>query len=136
MMKGMSMKKIMFAIATLFSFAVLATPSLVMAAPTNSASKDAVCEGLSQVGGSSCDANAPGQTGIDDIIKTGISILSIIVGIAAVIMIIIGGLRYVISGGDAGSISSAKNTIMYAIVGLVVAALAQIIVQFVLKKIP
>jgi len=133
----MPMKKLIIAaIVTLFSFATLATPSMALAAPTNSASKDAVCEGLNQVGGSSCDPNAPGQTGVDDIIKTGISILSIIVGVAAVIMIIVGGLRYVISGGDAGSISSAKNTIMYAIVGLVVAALAQIIVQFVLNKVP
>ncbi len=134
------MKKIMFVLMSLLSVAFMATPALVMAADpapaSQSATKSAVCDGLSQVGGGSCDANAPGQTNVGDTIKQGISILSIIVGVAAVIMIIVGGLRYVLSGGDSGNVSSAKSTIMYAIVGLVVAALAQLIVQFVLKNLP
>ena len=63
-----------------------------------------------------------------------INILSIIAGVAAVIMIIIGGLRYIISGGDSNSTSGAKNTIIYALVGLVVAVLAQALVRFVLEQ--
>ena len=50
-------------------------------------------------------------------------------------MIIYGGFRYVTSGGDSGHVSSAKNTIIYAIVGLVVVALAQFIVQYVLNQV-
>ncbi len=49
-------------------------------------------------------------------------------------MIIVGGLKYITSGGDSGNITSAKNTILYAIVGLIVVALAQIIVRFVLQR--
>jgi hypothetical protein len=63
-----------------------------------------------------------------------INILSVIVGIVAVIMLVVGGFRYITSGGSAEAIKSAKNTIIYAIIGLVVVALAQLIVQFVLEK--
>ena len=47
-------------------------------------------------------------------------------------MIIIGGFRYIISSGDSGQITSAKNTILYAIVGLVIVLFAQLIVRFVI----
>jgi len=50
-----------------------------------------------------------------------------------VIMIIVGGFRYITSGGESGNVSGAKNTLIYAIVGLVIVALAQIIVHYVLN---
>lgn len=64
-----------------------------------------------------------------------INVFSWVVGVVAVIMIIVGGFKYITSGGDSGKITSAKNSIIYAIIGLVIVALAQIIVQFVLTKI-
>ncbi len=73
-------------------------------------------------------------TTIEDTIQTVINIITIIVGIAAVIMIIIAGFRYITSNGDSGAVSGAKNTIIYAIVGLIVVALAQGIVRFVIGK--
>jgi hypothetical protein len=76
-----------------------------------------------------------GATNINNIIKTAINVFSVIVGVVAVIMIIVGGFRYITSGGDTGNVSGAKNTIIYAIIGLVVVALAQFIVQFVLNKV-
>ncbi len=48
-------------------------------------------------------------------------------------MIIINGLRFITSGGDSNAVSSAKKGILYAIVGLVIVALAQFIVRFVLN---
>ena len=48
------------------------------------------------------------------------------------VMIIIAGFKYVTSGGDTNGVASAKNTIIYAIIGIVVAALGQILVHFVL----
>jgi amino acid transporter len=66
--------------------------------------------------------------------KTVITVLSAVVGIVAVIMIMFAGFRYVTSGGKEESVKSAKNTILYAIIGLVIVALAQIIVHFVLNK--
>jgi hypothetical protein len=79
--------------------------------------------------------NGPPTDRVNAIIKLVINIFSLIVGVIAVIMIIIGGLKYITSGGDSGNVSGAKNTILYAIIGLVIVALAQIIVRFVLAKV-
>jgi len=59
-----------------------------------------------------------------------------IVGVIAVIMLIIGGIRYVISGGDAKKVTDAKNTVLYAIIGLVIAVFAYAIVNFVITSLP
>lgn len=82
-----------------------------------------------------------GQTGADceglqveNTVDAAVRILSLVVGVAATIMIIISGLKYVTSGGDSGKAASAKTTLIYALVGLVIAALAQIIVAFVLNE--
>ncbi len=84
-----------------------------------------------QQGTQPCSEQGNGITGL---IKTIINVLSIIVGVVAVIMIIIGGFRYITSGGKQESVTGAKNTILYAVIGLVIVALAQIIVRFVLTK--
>ena len=59
-----------------------------------------------------------------------------IVGIIAVIMLIWGGIRYVVSGGDAKKVTDAKNTILYAIIGLIISFLAYAIVRFVVNALP
>jgi hypothetical protein len=64
-----------------------------------------------------------------------ISTLLAVIGVVAVIMLIIGGFRYVTSNGDSSAITSAKNTILYSVVGIVVAASAFAIVNFVLGRI-
>jgi hypothetical protein len=79
-------------------------------------------------------AGSDATSKINDIVHTIVNFLSAIVGIVAVIMIIVGGLRYVTSGGNDTSVTAAKNTILYAIIGLVIVALAQIIVRFTLSK--
>lgn len=63
------------------------------------------------------------------------NIVLYIVGAISVIMLIWGGFRYIISGGDSKKITDAKNTILYAIIGLVIAVLAFAIVNFVLNAI-
>ncbi len=83
---------------------------------------------------SASDQGALANTRIESIIKTVINLFSLVVGVVAVIMIIIGGLKYITSGGDSGNITGAKNTILYAVIGLVVVALAQFIVKFVLGR--
>ena len=57
-----------------------------------------------------------------------------IVGIVSVIMRVWGGLRYVVSGGDSKKVTDAKNTVLYAIIGLIVAVLSYAIVNFVLNS--
>jgi hypothetical protein len=66
--------------------------------------------------------------------RTIINIMTVLVGILAVIMIIFAGFRYVTSGGSDDAVKGAKNTILYAVVGLVVVSTAQIIVHFVINK--
>ena len=62
------------------------------------------------------------------------NILIFLVGAISVIVLIIGGLRYVISAGNPAQVTGAKNTILYAIVGIVIAIAAYAIVQFVFKQ--
>jgi hypothetical protein len=83
-----------------------------------------------------CESEISGGTGkVQDIVTDVINFFSVIVGIVAVVMIIWGGFKYITSGGDSGNITSAKNTIIYAIIGLVIVAFAQFIVQFVLDQV-
>lgn len=63
-----------------------------------------------------------------------VNLISIVVGVVAVVMIIFGGFRYITSGGDSGKVGNAKNSLIYAIVGLIIVALAQLIVRFVLNQ--
>jgi hypothetical protein len=85
-------------------------------------------------GTNSCDANTSGQE-IGGLANTIINIMSIIVGVIAVIMIIVGGIKYATSGGDQNNLESAKNTIVYALVGLVIAVLAQVLIHFVINRV-
>jgi hypothetical protein len=95
-----------------------------------------VAEGAGSAAGSSisCDSTHVGNSDIEKLAKGVVNIFSIIVGAVAIIMLIYGGFRYITSGGDSGRVGNAKNTLLYAIIGLVIVALAQIIVQFVLNK--
>jgi uncharacterized membrane protein len=63
-----------------------------------------------------------------------VNILLFVIGAISVIMLIVGGIRYTVSAGDASAVTGAKNTIMYAIVGLVVAFLAFAVVNWVLTS--
>ncbi|RKW01708.1 MAG: hypothetical protein D8B38_04085, partial [Candidatus Saccharimonas sp.] len=69
------------------------------------------------------------------IFQTIVNVILFIVGAVAVIMIVIGGVRYTVSNGDSNAVTGAKNTIMYAIVGLVVAIIAYALVNFVVVNI-
>lgn len=85
------------------------------------------------LGSANC-TDTSGGVGVGNIIKTVITILSWVVGIAAIIMIIYSGFRYVTSRGDANAVSAAKNTLIYALVGIVIVVLAQAIVAFVIDR--
>lgn len=125
-------KRILLYISSLTVLLMPAIPATVYAQVAES-NKDAACEGLALTG-SGCSSPDSASSSINSTIKLVINVLSLIVGVAAVIMIIIGGFKYVTSQGDGNNTASAKNTILYAVVGLVVVALAQVIVRFVLSK--
>ncbi len=108
----------------IFQLAVIA-PTMVSATP-----KDEVCNGIALAGGD-CAQN---DSSLTNVLKNVVNILSLLVGFASVVMIIIGGFKYIISSGDSNSVNSAKNTIMFAVIGLVIVAFAQVIVIFVLNR--
>lgn len=98
-------------------------------------SKEAVQCGACGASGGSCSTGGDPTKKVNDTITTVINLLSTAIGIAAVIMIMIAGFRYTTSGGSAEKVTSAKNALMYAVIGLVIVALAQVIVRFVLKNV-
>jgi multisubunit Na+/H+ antiporter MnhB subunit len=75
--------------------------------------------------------NMFGATGIFNTIT---NIMLFLVGAISVLMIIIGGFRYVVSGGNSTSVSAAKNTILYAVIGIIVAILAYAVINFVISS--
>ena len=120
------MKKIiltLLAIATLSvsAFGIVASPQMAYAS-----ARDQVCDG---VGG--CNES---PTRITSTVRNIVNLLSAIIGVVSVIVIVVAGFKYVTSAGDASKIASAKNTLIYAIVGLIIVAMSQAIVRFVLQR--
>lgn len=95
---------------------------------------DAASQANSGQGACASTSGDTGAGGIKGIAQRVTNVFSIIVGAAAIIMIIYGGFRYITSGGDSGKVGNAKNTLIYAIIGLVIVALAQLIVRFVISQ--
>ncbi len=87
----------------------------------------------SEVHGSCYSTGLPTVSASHNELTTILQIFFAILGAIAVLFVVIGGFRYVISGGDSQSMQKAKNTIMYSIIGLVVAIFAEAIVTFVLS---
>lgn len=86
-------------------------------------------------GGSDTDTvhNLP-TTSANDILINSLHIVYFVAGIVAVIIIIVAGFTYVTSAGDAVATAKAKNTIMYAIIGLILVILAFAITQFIIGR--
>jgi len=126
--------------ATLVLFGVIgqfALPNYAGAAPVSkdcggsSTSGSAKSQVLSGVGatGNECNSSTVGKT-VAKIVK----LLLYVTGAVAVIMVIYSGFSYITSAGDSNKVNSAKNTLIYAIIGLIIAALANVIVSVVIKE--
>lgn len=119
------------AVLTLVSFIIL-SPAVLAVSVTDKACAtipdSAVCKDAEQ-----------GQTsnplfGENGVLTSVVSILSLVLGVIAVIVLIIAGIRFATSQGNAQSVGNVRNTVIYACVGIAVAALAQALVQLVLSK--
>ena len=117
------------------ALAVTAVANVVSTPVANADCSSDVSGGLNS--GANC-AQGQGQQsnlfGSNGVFKTITNVLLFIIGAISVIMLIIVGIRYVVSGGDSVAGTSAKNTILYAIVGIVVAILAYALVNFVISS--
>jgi hypothetical protein len=132
-------KKHLVALSTLILMVVpLAVPMAVASAANTINPGSEACGG---VGGSltasgTCTSSTGGSTsGIQKFLDWAINLFSAIVGIIAVVMVIVGGLKYITSGGDSNKVGSAKNTLLYAIIGLIIVVMAQIIIHFVIHEV-
>lgn len=124
------MKRLVLSIAVLFA---LLTPALAYAQPVDIISDDA-CTGEA-ANSSVCNKNKDDPiTGSTSKLLVIANVLAWFGGAIAVIMIIYAGFVYVTSSGDDGKIKSAKNIILYSVVGLVVIVVSRIIVAFVIDR--
>lgn len=114
------------ALVTMIGIGVVAGVSDVSAAIDP---KESVRLGVTEGGGDPADDGSALPGFIQDIVN----VLLYVIGAVAVIMLVLGGIRYTTSNGDSNQVTAAKNTIMYAIIGIVVAILAYAIVNFVIS---
>lgn len=96
----------------------------VYAACGSSTAAQQVSQGIDETSNASCDSS-----GVQNAISEAVNILSLVAGAAAIIAIIFSGFKYITSGGDTGKVANAKNTLIYAVIGIAVAILAQVIVN-------
>ncbi len=115
-----------------FSFSAVALPATANAAVASCNTND-----MSLKSGADCAQGKGTATNLfkqGGVFRTVVNILLFLIGAIAVIMLIIGGIRYVVSAGDQNAVTGAKNTILYAIVGIIVAFLAYAAVNFILDS--
>lgn len=91
-----------------------------------------ICNGIDATGGSTCGDQGKS---VNNAVSVLINILSAVVGLVAVIMIIIAGVRFVTSGGDPAQVKGAKSALLYAIIGIAIVALAQVIVHTIISDV-
>ncbi|HZL07950.1 MAG TPA: pilin [Candidatus Dormibacteraeota bacterium] len=139
-------KRYMYMLAGTIMLALPGVVSTAVATATPSSTcnqiSTGIANGINQATGTSssganavdCSSSSVNGNTIGKAAKGLVNVFSIIVGVVAVVMIIYGGFRYITSGGDSGRVGNAKNSLIYAIVGLVIVALAQLIVHFVLGQ--
>ncbi|HXH26615.1 MAG TPA: hypothetical protein VNG90_01840 [Candidatus Acidoferrum sp.] len=115
------------ALVGLSAAAILPQPALAAFDPSGS-----ICQGAGGASAGSCASKGNAQVGT--LIRTVVGLLMLAVGVASVVMVIIGAFQYASSGGDAGAVGKAKTTIFSAIAGIVIALSAYAIVAFVVSK--
>lgn len=135
-MKRLSLIQKLTAAALLVVFTLLTPVILGQPANAQSPQEKALCEGSGGVwdpntNGGSCSTPGSNRT-VPGTIRRVIQIFIFIVGAVAVLMIVIGGLRYTLSAGDEKSAAAGKNTLIFAVVGLIITFAAYAIVNFVL----
>lgn len=121
------MKKIKTLFLAIVSLMFIFNTTTAYAAPLTG-SKSEVCQGAG------VDCSNPEEK-VSGVLQTALNLFRLIIGVIAVFFIVYAGLRFITSGGDAGKVASARNTIIYASIGLVVVIIAPIIINFVLNRV-
>lgn len=121
------LKRTLLSLSLLSSLLFLSPVAYAGAEPLKPCAKDSGNENTTL-----CTTSVQDLTG--GILKNVINALLLIAGVIAVIMVIVGGIRYITSDGDSNKANQAKNTILYAVIGIVVAVMSYSIVNFVIGR--
>jgi len=124
-------------ISTLVTMSAAVAPATTFASCTNIGSS--VQAGINSTAGTKTNPVKCGDSGsltggINNVAKTITTDFSILIGVISVIMIIYAGFKYVTSGGSSDNANSARNILMYAVIGLIITVIAQLIVHLVLNS--
>ena len=125
------MQRIKNLFLTFATIATFAMPVLVPASAHAKSIAEGIGDGCAAVD-SECKTSGDGKASLQKIISGAIDIISYAIGAIAVFMVIFGGFKYLTSGGDSGKVGEAKNTILYALLGLAVVIFARALVSFAL----
>lgn len=131
------LSKYFVAISTLVTMSVAVVPATTFASCTNIGS--GVQAGIDSTLGTKaktgkCGSGGSLTGGINNVASTITTDFSILIGVISVIMIIYAGFKYVTSGGSSDNANSARNILMYAVIGLIITVIAQLIVHLVLNS--
>ena len=106
---------------------------MTVATPVSALGEGGAPAGINAARGDNTPSNL--LNGETSIIRRGINLMLYGIGVLSVIMLIFGGFRYIVSGGQKEKVTAAKNTILYAIIGLLVAVFAYAIINFVIMTV-
>jgi hypothetical protein len=124
-------------------FSFIISTSVASAAPTSrslivknnlfatNATTDA-CAALNSLDASNNCSAKGGNTTVNNLVSNVVKIIGILIGVVSVIMIMFSGFKFITANGDPQAVSNARNTLIYAIIGIVVAVLAEFLVSRVL----
>ena len=124
-----NLKKVL-SLSLVFVVVVLSIGLIASSAFAVGESTEKACEGLTGIGVECDDSKTAGEVATGPL-NSLVNILLIVVGVVSVVMIIFGGFKFVTSGGDTDKTKSARNTIIYAAIGLALVLLSSFIVSFV-----
>ncbi len=130
-----SIKKLLITVSAVGAllFPVL-TPAFAGAAPVANIASG-ICGGANlSITPETCAPASSTDNTLTNTIKLIVDLLTLFVGFLSVVFLIFGAFKYISSGGDSGKVTSAKSTILYALIGLAIAVVAQVIVQLVIGK--
>lgn len=122
------MKKVIIIATVLMSGVGLLSSPVVMATSGGNPAAESALKGIESTG-------TKGNKQAKDIVKDVVGVMMFILGALSVIMIVWSGIQYTISAGDSGKVGKAKSTLIYSVVGLVVAIFAYAIVTFVIDRV-
>ena len=130
-----TLAKLAFACFSIFALATFITPTF-SSTPVSAACSANVCSGdYSDAIKASCGCSGVSTKKADKVVTNVLNAIIGILGTVAVIFVVVGGVKYMTSAGDPGKVEAAKKTILYALIGLIVCALAFAIVNLVIGAI-